>query len=76
MATRNMKIDEHMGKRGFLPVVSIAKTYSVTTPSVYNWVHAGKVEAKRVGGVYYVSDESVREMLGDEYLEAIGIGGA
>ena len=41
-------------------IKEIAEMLSVTTVTVHNYVKSGKLDARKIGGAWYVSEETIK----------------
>jgi excisionase family DNA binding protein len=57
------KNDEAMKDGGWYRVSIVAKQFEVSRPTIYNWLHDGKIEGRRVDGVVYVDMKSVETLV-------------
>ena len=57
------KNDAVMKDGGWYRVSIVAKQFSVSRPTIYNWLYDGKIEGRRVDGVVYVDLKSVENLV-------------
>lgn len=62
-----------MKTRGLWPVPEVAKKLRVAPSTLYRWMNDGKVEGVQAGSARYVKIKTVREYLGRDNAERLGI---
>ena len=55
---------ESMRARGWIVLAEASETTGIATSTLRTWVTDGKIVAKKVGGVVFVSVESLNEVAG------------
>jgi excisionase family DNA binding protein len=46
-------------------ITEVAKTLRLTNRTVWNYVKAGKLKAKKVGGKWIISEEDLKKFIGE-----------
>lgn len=56
---------EEMRAAGWISASDAATLAGVTIYSIYRWINQGKVDGKKLGDFWYISEESLKNRLGD-----------